>query len=161
MKLFQARKTLLVIAMLSLSTLACAQAIAQDTRTRKDCQLKSRPQWQDRNLVWDGPCKNGKADGTGVLKAYSKAKDSPEIFYGQVLAGALHFGVLEIAGGYQAGPFVDGVVQDNIERNQLIQAFDVGSAAALAYSERLQKAGNVTSARWYAKKARSLAEQLD
>ena len=142
---------------------ASCVAIAQESQAlgRKDCQLQSRPAWQDRNLHWDGPCKAGKADGTGVLKAYSKGKASPEIFYGQVQAGALHFGVLELEGGYQAGPFVNGVVQDDIERNLLIKAFDVGSTAAQAYSARLQKAGNAGSAKFYANKAKRLAEQLD
>ncbi len=150
---------LVLIALVTVSSIAFAQE--SQALGRKDCQLQSRAQWQARNLQWDGPCKAGKADGTGVLKAYSKGKDSPEIFYGQVVAGALHFGVLEIAGGYQAGPFVNGEVQDNIDRNLLIKAFDVGSAAAQAYSERLQKAGNTSSAKFYANKAKSLAEQLD
>lgn len=150
---------LLLAALLTVSTLT----IGQETQAleRKNCQLQSRPQWQDRNLQWDGPCKAGKADGTGVLKAYAKGKASPEIFYGQVVAGALHFGVLEIEGGFQAGKFVNGVVQDDEDRNVFINAFDVASAAAKAYSERLQKAGNAGSAKFYAAKAKRLAEQMD
>ncbi len=159
MKFSRVHHPLLMAALLSLSGIALAQE--SHTLGRKDCQLQSRAQWQDRNLQWEGPCKAGKADGTGVLKAYSKGKAKPEIFYGEVVAGALHFGVLEIEGGFQAGPFINGVVQDDAERNVLIKAFDVGSAAARAYSESLQKAGNANSAKFYAKKAKSLADQLD
>jgi hypothetical protein len=138
-------------------------AVAQESQAlgRKDCQLQSRPQWQDRNLQWEGPCKAGKADGTGVLKAWGKGNAKPEIFYGKVVAGALQFGVLEVEGGFLAGTFVNGALQDNDDRNQIIKAFDVGSAAAKAYSERLQKAGNADSAKFYAKKAHSLANQMD
>ncbi|WP_338849224.1 hypothetical protein V8J88_09720 [Massilia sp. W12] len=150
---------LLLAALLAVSGFTVAQE--SQALGRKDCQLQSRPQWQDRTLQWEGPCKAGKAEGAGVLKAYSKGKASPEIFYGQVVAGALHFGVLEIEGGFQAGKFVHGAVQDDEDRNVLIKAFDVASAAAQAYSERLQKTGNASSAKFYATKAKRLAEQMD
>ena len=127
---------------------------------RKDCQFAVPPEWVGRTLNWDGACKAGKADGSGVLRAYGKDKTT-EIFFGQMRAGQLAVGVMEVEGGYKAGNFVNGAVQDTEDRNILLKAFDVASAAAKAYSERLKQAGNAPSAKLYAEKAEELAQQMD
>lgn len=141
----------------------CALAQESQVPGRKDCLLNPQgtpATWQGKILSWDGPCKDGKAEGTGVLRAYSKGSN-PEIFYGQVHAGVLQFGVMEVTGGFKAGQFISGVVQENAERNLLIKAFSTASSAAKAYSERLQRAGNNASAKFYAKKSQELATQMD
>ena len=126
----------------------------------EDCQLVIPAAWRGKTLSWEGGCKAGLAEGSGVLRAYAKGA-ATEVFYGQMQAGQRAIGVIEVAGGYKAGNFVNGELQPTNDRDVLIRAFEVASAAAQAYSEQLQQAGNESSAKLYAYKAKQLAQQMD
>ena len=130
-------------------------------KSQATCQVVPVAEWQDRSLHWDGGCKGGKAEGSGVLRAYEKKSGSPEIFYGRMHQGELSWGVMEVVGGYKAGRFVRGELQNDGERNTIIRAFEIASSAAKAYSQRLQKTGNAVSAKFYRNKADKLDRQMD
>jgi hypothetical protein len=75
--------------------------------------------------------------------------------------GELSWGVIEGDGGYSAGRFKQGKLMPDADRNVIIKAFDKASAAATAYGQRLQKAGNILSSRFYMKVAHDLEQQMD
>ena len=137
----------------------CERPVPQATSIK--CQVTPIAKWHDRSLDWDGGCKGGKADGSGVLRAYEKKSGSPEIFYGRMRRGELSWGAMEVEGGYKGGRFVRGELQDDGERNTIIQAFEIANGAAKAYSQRLQKSGNTASAKFYRNKADKLDRQMD
>ncbi|MFY9514580.1 MAG: hypothetical protein WAQ05_26735, partial [Rubrivivax sp.] len=113
------------------------------------------------DLRWSGPCRDGAANGRGVLRAYAGGR-VVRLFYGRLQAGRLELGAVELDGGYAAGRFDDqGRVVSDGERNTLILAFGEASAAAREMAERFRGQGNAASARFYDDRARQLALQLD
>ena len=125
------------------------------------CHVAPIAEWPAHSLRWDGGCKDGKANGSGVLRAYAKPPAATGIFYGQMQGGEMALGVMEIPDGYRAGRFIQGKLQADAERNTLIKAFEVASQAAKDFSARLLKAGNASSAKFYLAKSTELAQQMD
>ena len=128
------------------------------------CQFQVITAWLERKISWEGPCKDGKAHGKGVLRAYKQ--DSPaQLFFGVIEHGELRKGVIDNAdGGYILGEFANGVVKpgDDLAAGALkVEMFTLASDIAKAYSQRLQKAGNAGSAAFYLKQSKKLDEQID
>lgn len=110
---------------------------------------------------WSGPCKAGRAQGLGVLRAL-QGPTVVQAFYGRYDAGRPVLGAVEVEGGFRAGRFAaNGEVVADGDRNTAIKAFDTAAAAARSMAAMQRRAGNLASARYYAAKARQLAEQLD
>ncbi len=118
------------------------------------------PEWEDSNVIWDGACAAGMANGQGVLRGYRKGA-STRLFFGQMKRGELSLGVIDDDGGYIAGEFVDGVAKSNPERNTAIKAFESGSAAAKAMGQRLKQEKKASSSAFYLHKAQELEQALD
>jgi hypothetical protein len=131
---------------------------------KKDCQFEVITAWEGRQLSWDGPCKDGKAHGQGVLRAYKKDAP-PQLFYGVLDHGELRKGVIDNAdGGYFVGEFASGVLKptDDATVGALtVDTFHLASEIAKAYSVRLNKAGNAASAAFYLKQSQKLSAQMD
>lgn len=157
MRFFSAIKILLV-----LGTVFLGQGFlgAEEAVGRKDCQFVRPSQWGGRTLSWDGHCQAGKAHGLGVLRAYRQG-DETIVFYGKMEQGEMALGVVEGRDGYQAGRFSDGSLVPEQQREVIINAFDLASAAARAFSQRLRKADNAVSAAYYLRKSQELARQMD
>jgi hypothetical protein len=130
---------------------------------KKDCQFQVISAWEGHQLSWDGPCKDGKAHGQGVLRAYKK-EALPQIFYGVLDHGELRKGVIDNADGYIVGEFASGVLKptDDATVGALtVDAFHLASEIAKAYSVRLKKDGNAASAVFYFKQSQKLLAQMD
>ncbi|MGJ0431195.1 hypothetical protein [Methylobacter sp.] len=127
---------------------------------REDCKFIFPPEWQDRTVVWDGGCQNGKAHGQGVLRAYKDGL-STLLFLGNLEYGEISLGVIDCDDGYIAGQFSHGELLPDLDRNVVINAFRNAAAAAKTYSKRLERLGNQESASFYLKKADELEHQLD
>jgi len=125
----------------------------------QECQFIAPDEWRGRTLSWDGSCQAGRAHGQGVLRAYKKG-ETTLLFLGDMRNGELSWGVIKDE-GYIAGRFNQGKLLPNSDRNVIIKAFDKASAAATAYGQRLQKAGNVSSSKFYMKLAHGLEQQMD
>lgn len=149
-----------VLAGLAMAVLTARAAGAPPMAGRNDCQFMPPAEWTDSALTWDGPCKEGKAHGLGVLRAYKKGATTL-LFFGNLEQGELRLGVIEGSDGYIPGPFHEGKPLPDAEHNAIIAAFRVASEAAKAYSQRLTQAGNKSSAAFYAKKAKELEQQMD
>ncbi len=124
------------------------------------CRFLPPADWTHSDVRWSGACVDRLADGRGVLRAYAAGRVQRS-FFGRLEAGRPVLGAVELEGGFQAGRFQDGQVADDGERNTLIQAFDEAAAAARELAASYHRAGNAASARYYAGKARQLAQQMD
>lgn len=124
------------------------------------CRFAVPEGWSERDVRWSGPCRAGRAQGRGAMRAYESGKVS-RAFYGTLKSGQPVLGVIDQPDGFVAGRFEQGKVVNDGERNTLIQAFDDASAAARQVAEGYRKAGNAPSARFYEDKAKQLANQLD
>ncbi|MET0389218.1 MAG: hypothetical protein ABW321_24815, partial [Polyangiales bacterium] len=114
---------------------------------------------------WEGGCKDGKADGRGVLRAYQGA-EVKQFFFGEMARGYPKFGVLESEGGFSFGNFAGGKIipeepvgSDGVSVS--VVAFQAAVAAAKQVSETFEAAGNHASASFYAEKAKRLAQQIE
>lgn len=137
---------------------ACGTTQAAGPRA---CSVSAPAGWPSEDLRWSGPCPGGVAEGRGVVRAYVDGR-VVRIFYGRLKAGRLALGVVELEGGYAAGRFDDqGRAINDGERDALILAFDEASAAAREMADRFRSRGNEASARFYADRARKLAQQMD
>jgi hypothetical protein len=128
--------------------------------TAAGCDFIAPEGWNVAGTRWEGACRDGRADGPGVLKAYESGK-VVRFFFGTLKAGEPAIGVIDSEEGYRAGRFTRGRLISNEDRNTLIRAFDSASKAAQALAGRFAKAGNKASARFYEGKARELREQMD
>lgn len=133
------------------------------------CRFAVPPDFPPTGLRWAGGCRDGLAEGRGVLRAYAGGR-LVRAFYGRLEAGRLATGVVEVPdAGFIAGRFDpasgrprdDGLEDDGARRNALIAAFDEASAAARELSQAFARTGNAASAQHYARKAEQLARQLD
>lgn len=124
------------------------------------CRIGVPAGWSPRDLRWSGACRDGRAEGRGVLREFVAGKVA-RIFFGRLLAGQAQLGVIEQPDGYVAGRFVSGQALRDGDRNTLIDAFEEARAAAEQLAEAYQRAGNAPSARFYREKARQLARQMD
>ncbi|MEN9867579.1 MAG: hypothetical protein RL748_3169, partial [Pseudomonadota bacterium] len=131
---------------------------------KPNCQFQVITAWLGSQIAWDGACKNGKAHGQGVLRAYKK-DEKTQVFYGVLEAGQLRKGVIDSAeGGYVVGEFSNGILKpaDDLKVGALtVETFTLASKIAKAYSERLKKAGNASSSEYYMQQTEKLANQMD
>jgi hypothetical protein len=153
---------LLAIATLALAGLLppAAAGDAQPWQGATRCRFLPPADWTQRDVRWSGACVDRLADGRGVLRAYAAGRVQRS-FFGRLEAGRPVLGAVELEGGFQAGRFQDGLAVSDGERNTLIQAFDEAAAAARELASFYRRAGNAASARYYADKARQLAQQMD
>ena len=71
------------------------------------CQFAVPEGWVQTSTRWDGDCRDGYADGMGVLKEY-RGQEVKHLFFGRIKSGALVVGVIEERDGYLAGKFHKG-----------------------------------------------------
>jgi hypothetical protein len=116
--------------------------------------------WPASDLRWSGDCRDGLAQGRGVLRVYAGGQLRGS-YFGRVAAGQPQLGVIERPDGFVAGRFEAGRVLQDGDRNILIEAFDEASAAARQLAGVYRQAGNGASSRYYENKAEQLARQLD
>lgn len=141
----------------------CGNAAAQTISGPSDCRFHVPDTWQQRNVQWDGPCKNGWAEGDGVLRAYPKTGSADKVtrlFLGRMTQGDMRFGVREGEGGYYAGNFRDGALLTGDSRQEITDAFTLAGKVARERARKLQAAGNQVSARYYLNKAEQLEAQM-
>lgn len=163
MRLFNNLKLILAVMPLLFLSLTPTPVVSEElnkTASSEDCKFISPPGWQDRTVVWDGGCQNGKAHGQGVLRAYKDGLNTL-LFLGNLEQGEISLGVIDCDDGYIAGQFSHGELLPDLERNVIINAFRNAATAARTYSKRLKRLGNQESASFYLKKADELEHQLD
>jgi hypothetical protein len=124
------------------------------------CRFAVPAGWTARDLRWSGGCDARLAQGRGLLRAYEGGR-VVRAFYGRLQAGWPVLGVVEQPDGFEAGRFEAGRVVVDGERNAVILAFDEASAAARQVAAVYRQGGNLASARFYERKARQLAQQMD
>lgn len=140
--------------------LFCAAVVDAHAHRAAVCDVKPPDGWQQAVTRWDGPCRNGAADGLGVLKEI----DGPKVrrlAFGRFEQGELRLGVIEEDGGFRAGRFQRGQVVPSEDRQTLIDAFNEGAKAADQVSARFKSVGNKASAGFYRHKAEALRSQMD
>jgi len=124
------------------------------------CTFEAPSAMQRGAMRWFGRCQNGRAEGLGVLRVYTR-DGAGEAFYGEFVAGGPRIGVIETAGGFVAGRFSGGVVIPSSEAQTFVDAFRAAARAAMAASTKLRAEGNMASADFYARKAKQLGAALD
>lgn len=113
-------------------------------------------------VTWLGPCRNGSADGPGVLRVADGAE--PRFYFGAMRAGRPMRGVVtndtndpviawRFAGGLQA--------VEPATRAQTLAIYQAAADGAQATSRMFQRRGNRTSAAYYARWSRDLRTALD
>src|SRR5262245_5416622 len=145
----------LIVALGILFAQACAQGAAQSA-----CVFTAPTGWNQIATRWDGACKDGHAEGLGVLKEYQQQK-VVRFFFGRLEQGELKLGVIDQPEGFVAGAFEKGAPVPSEDRQRAIDAFAEGEKAANEAAGRFNKAGNAASAKFYAAKAKELRDQLD
>lgn len=143
-------------------TLALALAAAPGWASAAPCRWATPQPWPEGvSNRWSGACKDGQAQGLGVLRAL-RGNQVVQTFYGRYEAGQAVLGAVELEGGYRVGRFgADGKLVADGDRDTAIKAFEEAAAAAKAMAADLRRSGNAASARFYEAKAKKLAEQLD
>jgi hypothetical protein len=129
-----------------------------------DCRFQRPRLWAGGVVTWLGSCRKGFAEGRGVIVNTAEGLE-PMHFYGRLVQGSLDLGVLDTTGGFIAGRWEKGVLAAPLpdylaESNSVIEAFEVGAAAATAVSKSLAKRDAKLSS-FYAQQARNLREQMD
>ena len=124
------------------------------------CRIGVPAGWSPRDVRWSGSCRDGLADGRGVLREFVDGRVA-RIYYGRLLAGQAALGVIEQPDGYVAGRFEAGRAVRDGDRNTLIDAFAEAKAAAEQVSQGYRQIGNLPSSRFYFEKALQLGRQLD
>lgn len=136
-----------------------AQAPVQ-TSTETVCAFTAPAGWSQKATRWDGECREGHAEGLGVLKEYQQQK-VVRFFFGRLEHGELKLGVIDQPEGFVAAQFAKGEPLPSDDRQRTVDAFAEGEKAANEAASRFSKAGKQASAKFYAAKAKALREQLD
>jgi len=136
-----------------------AMVLACDS-SQAACEFKVPSGWSQANTRWDGDCVAGVADGLGILKEYS-GNQVARWFFGSLRNGDVELGVIDQSEGYIAGKFTHGQLLSSPDRQTYLDAFEQAEQAASQAASRFKQVGNQASARFYADKARELAEQMD
>jgi hypothetical protein len=136
-----------------------AQAAAHAS-TQSACAFTVPAGWNQTTTRWDGACRDGYAEGLGVLKEYQQQR-VVRSFFGRLEHGALKLGVIDQPDGFVAGAFANGELVPSADRQRAVDAFAEGEKAANEVASRFRKAGNTASAKLYTAKARELRDQLD
>jgi hypothetical protein len=124
------------------------------------CLFTAPAGWNQATTRWDGECRNGYAEGLGVLKEYQQQKVL-RFFFGRLEHGELKLGVIDQPEGFTAGEFAKGAPVPVTDAQQTVSAFTEAEKAANEAANRFRKAGNAEAAKFYAAKAKTLSEQLD
>jgi hypothetical protein len=124
------------------------------------CLFSAPTGWNQTTTRWEGECRDGHADGLGVLKEYQQQK-VVRFFFGRLEHGEVKLGVIDQPEGFVAGEFVKGAPVPSEDAQRTVSAFAEAEKAANEAASRFSKAGNKESAKLYAAKAKELREQLD
>lgn len=144
-------------------------AFASDFQLAKNtkCKVFVKPQQSHAKIHWHGQCKNGFADGLGVVR-YLNGSKVESIFYGSLKEGYWDSGALDTRkSGYVGGRFKDNEPMEVMnsegvpDRNVLIHAFETASKAALQLSQEFKKQGNSASTEYYKQESEKLSQQMD
>lgn len=149
----------IVVGCLIALTVSAARADTLTLDVASGCRFLPPADWPAR-VNWIGDCRDGLAEGLGVLKA-SEVGEVVAFFFGRMEHGRPSEGALEGGGGRMAGRFVDGRIAVGGDRNDLIRAFDVAGAGAEAAAALFARMGNQPSSDFYRRKARQMREQMD
>ncbi len=144
-----------LIVALSVLLAPLANACAQGA-----CLFSVPAGWNQTTTRWEGACRDGRADGLGVLKEYQQ-QQVVRFFFGRLERGELKLGVIDQPEGFIAGEFVKGAPVLSEDAQRIVSAFAEAEKAANEAANRLSKAGNKESGMFYAAKAKKLREQLD
>lgn len=136
-----------------------AQAPAQASN-QSACVFTAPAGWNQTATRWDGECRDGHAEGLGVLKEYQQ-RQVVRFFFGRLEHGELKLGVIDQAEGFVAAQFAKGKPLPSEDRQRTMDAFAAAEKAANEAASRFSKAGQQASAKFYAAKAKELREQLD
>ena len=153
----------LIVALGILLAQAPAQVPVQTSTpvsTQGPCVFTAPSGWSQSATRWDGACREGHAEGLGVLKEYQQQK-VVRFFFGRLEHGEPKLGVIDQPEGFVAAQFAKGEPLPSDDRQRMIDAFAEGEKAANEAASRFSKAGKQASAKFYAAKAKSLREQLD
>lgn len=145
----------LIVGLNILPALAAAQVSTQSA-----CVFTVPAGWNQTATRWDGECRDGHAEGLGVLKEYQQ-QEVVRFFFGRLEHGELKLGVIDQAEGFVAAQFAKGKPLPSENRQHTVAAFAAAERAANEAANRFSKAGQQASAKFYAAKARELREQLD
>lgn len=145
--------------LLSLGLLLCAAA--PPATAEQACTFTTPAGWNQAGTSWVGACRDGRADGLGVLREVDDKKSVQRTFFGRLKQGALELGAIEQAGGYVAGTFKDGKPVPSDEQQPTIDGFREAEKAAKQISDTFRKSGDKASARLYKTKAKQLGEQIE
>ena len=148
----------MIFRVLPATLLACFSAIAHAQAPAR-CTAMPPANWAS-SIRWDGPCRDGIANGSGALKEMN-GSTIRRLFFGEVKNGTLQYGVIDTGDGYIAGHFDHGNAVQNEDRQIVIAAFDKAATAADEAAQRYEKAGNQASAKFYRAKAKAMREQMD
>jgi len=124
------------------------------------CTFEKPESWATSTTSWVGDCKNGRAEGLGVVKEVDHGR-VVRFFFGQLRSGKWVLGVIDQTDGYIAGNFLNEHVVEPTDRNTILQAFDEAAKAAQSVAERYRQKGNLPSAKFYQAKSTALKNQMD
>ncbi len=152
-----------------LRSVAYAQSPATGRRAygAANCRVESPNDWRDVvHIVWIGGCKDGHAQGLGVLVREDKGFRDQR-FLGRVDQGYLRVGALDLGGrDYRVGPWENGSVtraheDDPGYRGYMMDVYEEAAKAADATAKYMARHSKPRAARFYKHLAKDLRFQLD
>ena len=130
-----------------------AQGAPHDrAQNQTSCRFAPPPGMEPGARAWLGACRNGFADGPGVLRTIQPA-GPPVLYFGDMAAGRPTTGVVERGGDFY--PLAGS------DREANIQAFRAAAEGARASARRFKAQGNLPSAKYYDAQAVRLNNALD
>jgi hypothetical protein len=124
------------------------------------CAFQSLQFAENSKGVWIGDCKNGKADGIGVIRI-DHGNQVYSFFYGKLVDGKATIGTIEHATGFMVGKFQDGKIMETDDPQIVLESFRVGAQAAEKVSQNFASVRNTPSANYYKRKAELLWNQIE
>jgi hypothetical protein len=130
------------------------------------CKLFINKNLEKYSIQWHGGCKDGFADGLGVVK-YLKKGNVDSSFFGILKLGYWDLGVHDTSEGFIAGHFKNNkldVVKDKDgaeDRNTIIHSFESAAKASEQLSLEFEKLGNKASSKFYKEKSEKFKNQMD
>ena len=170
MKLFTIAIALLLACLAGLApTISSADASSGPVMVGQPaCRVEKPTDWgADGTFRWIGRCRNGLAEGHGVLRNSSSGEAEVLLFLGDVRAGRLRSGVLASSqlAGFSGGRWKDGAIvepDDELKRqNDWRAALMAAADAATQAGRTFQREHKDASATYYLTLAKTLRNQLD
>lgn len=131
-------------------------------KTEDGCRFTPPGHWQYNSYRWLGNCKQGVADGLGILIGWNDSGERGAKFYGQLFDGRDYFGIIEQGlDDMHIADFEDGKPSARKHVGYLSLAYTTGAKAADLISSEYAAKGDPDLSHYYADRADRMRLELE